>query len=180
MRDGCGTDAGWTDGRTEWNQYTPQQLCCAEGIIMQFGTWMRYDIRYFHMDELVIHANINVSLAATYGSNRPLLVYSLFLLIPGACWNIWYPYETNFKPKLCEILFASNLFLCCPIIKKFNTVHGSSSNIAMRCVKFHNDWTINLNIIDDWDFTRLNLRWVSECYPILPQSPEYRGSHVSH
>ena len=20
---------GWTDGRTEWNQYTPQQLCSA-------------------------------------------------------------------------------------------------------------------------------------------------------
>ena len=22
-----------TDGQTEWNKYTPQQLCCAEGII---------------------------------------------------------------------------------------------------------------------------------------------------
>ena len=28
-----GTDAGRTDGRMEWNQYTPQQLRCAEGVI---------------------------------------------------------------------------------------------------------------------------------------------------
>ena len=31
IRDGR-TDR-WTDGRTEWNQYTPQQLCCVGGII---------------------------------------------------------------------------------------------------------------------------------------------------
>ena len=27
-------DAGWTDRWTEWNQYTPQQLRCARGIII--------------------------------------------------------------------------------------------------------------------------------------------------
>ena len=26
-------DAGQMDGRTEWNQYTPQQLCCVWGIM---------------------------------------------------------------------------------------------------------------------------------------------------
>ena len=26
-------NVGQTDGQTEWNQYTPQQLCCAEGIV---------------------------------------------------------------------------------------------------------------------------------------------------
>ena len=29
----AGRADGQNDGRTEWNQYTPQQLCCAEGII---------------------------------------------------------------------------------------------------------------------------------------------------
>ena len=39
MRDGR-TD-GWSDGRMEWNQYTPQQLCLAGGIItiLMCYTW---------------------------------------------------------------------------------------------------------------------------------------------
>ena len=32
------TECG-TDGRMEWNQYTPQQLCCAGGIIKQPPRW---------------------------------------------------------------------------------------------------------------------------------------------
>ena len=27
-----------TDGRMEWNQYTPQQLRCAEGIMLAYST----------------------------------------------------------------------------------------------------------------------------------------------
>ena len=34
-RDAGQTRDGRTDGRTEWNQYTPQQLRCSRGIIIQ-------------------------------------------------------------------------------------------------------------------------------------------------
>ena len=36
----AGRRDGWTDGRTEWNQYTPEQLRCAAGITtVMFSKW---------------------------------------------------------------------------------------------------------------------------------------------
>ena len=53
-----------------------------------------------------------------------------------------------------HILFAHNIFDSCPIVVKFRTKHDS--DIPMFCVKFQNDWTVDIDVMDKWDFARFD------------------------
>ena len=46
----------------------------------------------------------------------------------------------------CEIVFASNLFLSCPIVSKCCTEHSSIS--GMLCATFQNEWTTDTDVMD--------------------------------
>ena len=46
--------------------------------------------------------------------------------------------ETGLKLKFGKMLFRHNIPMCCPIILKLCTEHGSIT--AMLCAKFQNDW----------------------------------------
>ena len=90
-------------------------------------------------------------------------------------WVQWYPvtfciisycFETQLK-ELSWNLFVHNINLSCPIILKFCTKHGSGT--AMLCAKFRNDWATEKYLMGIQDFTRFELRWVSELYSTLQQ-----------
>ena len=53
-RDGRRTD-GWTDGRTEWNQYNPQQLRCAGGIMRKTSQSMPVTPNGLHSNQKYTH-----------------------------------------------------------------------------------------------------------------------------
>ena len=57
------------------------------------------------------------------------------------------------NPPTHKILFAQNLFHSCQIISKFCTEHGSDT--VMPYVKCRNDWATHMDIMDEWDFTRV-------------------------
>ena len=66
--------------------------------------------------------------------------------------NIDCPPETHLKPKSREISFVHNLFLGYPIILQSCSMNGS--DIVVLCTKFRNDWTTEIDIIDERDFAR--------------------------
>ena len=53
--------------------------------------------------------------------------------------------------KSCEILFAYKSFLRDSIVLKFCTEHGSDT--AMLCAKFQNNWTIQVDVMDELHLT---------------------------
>ena len=79
--------------------------------------------------------------------------------------NIGYQYKNHLKPKSHEISFAHKLFLSIVVLLKFFTKHGSFT--AVLCVKFRNDWTIEINIMMKGILLHLSLRWGSDGYLIL-------------
>ena len=77
-------DAGWTDGQTEWNQYSPQQLRCAEGIIIHWPLVTWYG---------------DIELVNNIGSGNRLLPDGTNYL--NQCWLVingilWHSLQTNF------------------------------------------------------------------------------------
>ena len=57
---GCRTDAGRmqdgrTDGQTKWNQYTPQQLCCAGGIMRKTSQSIPVTPNGLHFNQKYTH-----------------------------------------------------------------------------------------------------------------------------
>ena len=69
----------------------------------------------------------------------------------GFC-NIGYPTETQLKLKSREVSFVHNFVLCCSIVLKCYSEHGSDT--TMRCATFQNDRTTEKYVVRKRDFTR--------------------------
>ena len=70
--------------------------------------------------------------------------------------------STSFRPQCVKLIshlhsFVHKFSLNCPIFYKFYTKHGSLT--AVLCVKFLNDWEIEMDFMDEWDFMT---RWDCE------------------
>ena len=63
-----------------------------------------------------------------------------------------YPCQIHCKLKSSENLFDLNLLLCCQIILKFCTEHGSIT--AVLCANFQNDLTTKMDVMDEQEFKR--------------------------
>ena len=69
----------------------------------------------------------------------------------GGCDNIKNPSKIYEKSKM----WFTNRNLSDPFILKFCTEHGSIA--AMLCTKFQNDYRINKDVVDSWDFTKFDI-----------------------
>ena len=94
--------------------------------------------------------------------------------------NKKYPSQTHLKLKSHKISFAYNIHLNNPIVLNFCTEHGSIT--AMLCAKFHNNWTTEIDIMDERHFTRFWFTMNLQTYPwlisLLRCCLTYVGGHI--
>ena len=67
--------------------------------------------------------------------------------------------------KCGKISFTHNLFVSCQIVLKFYTEHGNDT--AILCTQFRNDLTTEIGFMEEQDFVRFGLRWVSDIVTAL-------------
>ena len=82
--------------------------------------------------------------------------YSSPISHPGVLCNVGYLSETHLKLKSHEILFAHNLLLRYAIVLKFGTEH--SSDTAVFCTKFQNNWKTGTDVMDEQVLTRFEFK----------------------
>ena len=70
------------------------------------------------------------------------------------------------KLKSCTLLFAKNIHFICGMTFRICTEHGSDT--AMLCAKCQTDLAIELQIMDQWDFTSV------ECNSLRPSDTRWR------
>ena len=76
--------------------------------------------------------------------------------LPLALQNIGYPSETHLKLKSREVSFAHNLFVSSSIALTFDSEHGRDTDAL--CPKSQNDWTTQMDDIDERDFARFEFK----------------------
>ena len=87
------------------------------------------------------------------------------LLLNNYCltWGLWHYMESAQKT---QIRFVYWMHVCCRIILKFRTEHGSIT--AVLCAKFQNDWA-RMGVIKECLLNNYCLTWRHWHYKICPQ-----------
>ena len=89
-------------------------------------------------------------------------------------------YETHPKIKSGKIVFVHNYFLACQIILKYCAMHGSIT--AVLHGNFQNDSATEMNVMEQRDFPRIEIRTICgriSCIATDPRYFEWCGCYVS-